>query len=192
MIKGLIDLASYAYWDGSLIGNMFSQWSQAGFFTYLLPFLLIFALVFGIMEKTNIFKDNKYVSGIIALVVGLLALQTDMLQRFLPEVFSRTGVGLVILLIVLIFLGIFIPKQTWVVYTLFGVSAIIVIVIFVQTAGAVGWSSGYWWSQNWAMVAGGIFILVLVAVVVGASSKTPTPVDDIAPKWMKDIWGPKV
>ena len=38
---------SYGYFQGGAIGNILNIWEQAGIFSYAIPFLLIFALVFG-------------------------------------------------------------------------------------------------------------------------------------------------
>ena len=90
---------------------MFVQWEQAGFFTYLLPFLLIFALVFGILTQIKLFKDSKSINGIIALVVGLLALQFPMVPQFFSEIFPRLGIGLSIILVIMILLGLFLNSE---------------------------------------------------------------------------------
>ena len=69
MISGVM-LAWYGA-GGGLVGDMLSQWEQAGFFSYLLPFLLLFALIFGILNQIHLFRENKSINGIIALVVSL-------------------------------------------------------------------------------------------------------------------------
>lgn len=46
---------------------------QGGFYHYLFPFLLVYAIVLTIMNRAEIFKDNKAVRVIIALVFGLFA-----------------------------------------------------------------------------------------------------------------------
>ena len=168
MISSMM-LAWYGAYGGGEIGTLFSYWEQYGFFSYLLPFLLIFALIFGILNKTKIFDDNKSVSGIIAFVVGLMALQFDIVPRFFSEIFPRLGVGLAIILVLLIVVGLFIdPDAKGMTYTIMGIGAIIVVVILVQTAGAVGWSSAWWWSENWPLVAGGVFFLVVIGVIIGS------------------------
>ncbi len=169
----LVDLmlASYTYFEGGAIGDMLYQWEQAGFFSYLLPFLLIFALIFGILTQIKIFKDNKAVNVIIALVVSLMALQFPMVSDFFSEIFPRLGIGLAILLLVLIFVGMFAdPESNAMMWIMLAVGAIIGIVILIKTAGAVGWSSGYWWQDNWPMVAGIVFILAVIGIIVGASN----------------------
>jgi hypothetical protein len=96
-----IFLASYSYFEGGAIGNMLYQWEQAGFFSYVLPFLLIFALIFGILSRLRIFtrkeegKPNNAINAILAFVVALMSLQFDFVPQFFSEVFPRLGVGLV-------------------------------------------------------------------------------------------------
>ena len=164
-------MAWYGSYGGGAIGDMFSLWEQYGFFAYILPFLLIFALIFGVLERTQIFKDNKSISGIIAFVVGLMALQFDIVPQFFSEIFPRLGVGLAVLLVVLILAGLFIdPSKASIGYTLLGVGVIIAVVVLVTTAGSLGWSSAWWWSDNWPMVAGVILILLVIGIIVGSSS----------------------
>ena len=58
MIGGVTILASYGYFGGGTLGNLLAQWEAAGIFAYALPFLLIFALVFGLLTKMNIFASK--------------------------------------------------------------------------------------------------------------------------------------
>ena len=176
-------LASATFAEGE-IGSFLTALGDMGFFSYLLPFLLLFALVFGILTRMNIFKETKYVNGIIALVVGLLALQFDFVSNFFSQIFPRMGVGLSIVLILLIVVGLFLdPKSNAIMYTLLGVGAVIVIVILVQTAGVLGWSSGDWWSDNWVYIAAAAFVLVVVGIIVAASNpRQPQPNESILAK----------
>lgn len=177
MLDKLVMLASYGYYEGGAIGSFLDSLGQAGFFSYLLPFLLIFALVFGILSRLKLFEETKMVNGLIALAVGLLSLQFDFVPVFFSEIFPRIGIGLAIILAILIIMGLFIPKATWVPYVLFGVSAVIVIVILVQSGDIFGGGIGYWFADYWPLIVGLVFIVVLVAAIVGSSSgKTNTEV----------------
>jgi hypothetical protein len=169
MIKSMV-LAWYGSYGGGTIGDMFVYWEQYGFFAYVLPFLLIFALIFGILERIRIFSESRTVSGIIAFVVGLMALQFDIVPRFFSEVFPRLGVGLAILLIIIILVGLWVDPQSGAIgYTLLGVGAVIAIIVLVSTAGELGWSSGWWWNENWPMVVGVVLILIAIGIIVGSS-----------------------
>src|SRR3990167_2520261 len=131
----MIFLQGYPYSQG--IGDFLNQLASFGFFSYLLPFLLIFALIFGILNSMKLFgKENKSVNGIIALVIGLMALQFDIVPVFFAEAFP--GIGVVVALVVLI-----------------------------STAVSLGWQSAFWWRANWPIVAGIVFILIVIGIIVG-------------------------
>ena len=85
----------------------------------------------------------------------------------------------------LILIGMFAPHKNWVTYTLFGIAAIVLIIVLIQAGGEVGWSAGYWWYDNWLMVAGAVFILILVAVIVGSANRDTGQVDSIITKLLK-------
>ena len=144
MLKGMI-LASYSSYNGQ-IGDVLNQWKQVGVFDYMLPFLMIFALIYGILTKINIFSSgrdkepNKTINGIIALAVGLMALQFDFVSIFFAEIFPRMGVGIAILLVILILSGLFMdPGTKWVSISFYVVGLLIAGYALVGSAEAVGW-----------------------------------------------------
>ena len=188
MLEKLLTFQYYGFYEGGALGSFLDRLSQAGFFSYLLPFLLIFALVYGILLRLDFFKENKAVNGIIALAVGLMALQFDFVPIFFSEIFPRVGIGLAIMLAILILIGLFAPKANWIIYTLFGISALIILVILIQTAGYFGSGVWYWLSYNWTWIAGLIFIIVLVAIIVGGGAKKPQQVPQLVPlyPWKQD------
>jgi len=171
MLEGLISFAWYgSYYEGD-IGNMLARAEQAGIFSYVLPFLLIFALVNGILTRVNVFNENKAINAIISLVVGLLALQFDFVPRFFAEIFPRLGVGLAIILVILIIVGLFIdPENKGIMYTLLGIGGFIMIIILVQSGLFSDSYIGYWFYDNWSTIAWVVGIVVAVAIIASASS----------------------
>jgi len=162
-------LASHGFFRGGYyggnIGNLLAYWEQVGFFSFVLPFLLIFALVYGILTKTKIFKDSKGVNGIIALTVGLLSLQFDFVPVFFSEIFPRVGVGLSVILALFILLGLFLdPDSNVVKYSFLAVGVIIFYIVIVQTAQYVGWGYGFWLTE-WPTVLTIIGFLVALGIV---------------------------
>ncbi|MFH1503537.1 MAG: hypothetical protein ABIE36_02680 [Candidatus Diapherotrites archaeon] len=181
MIEELITLASYGYFGGGAIGDLFAQWEAAGVFTYMLPFLLIFALVFGLLIRLNIFgtkeNPNKGINAIIALAVALMALQFNVVSIFFAEIFPRMGIALSIILIILILGGLFIPtnkSNNWFMVTLIVIVFGIVIVVIYGSMNAMGWgffSGGgfsYFWRQYGALI---IFLAIVVAVIATTTVK---------------------
>jgi len=173
MIGGLISLTSYGFFGGGSIGNILAQWEQAGIFSYMLPFLLIFAMVFGVLVKTNLFKENKSINAIIALAVSLMALQFNFVSIFFSELFPRMAIGLIILLVVIILLGIFAPNEKWVNYTFFGVAVVVLISVLVNSAGAVSFfGGGFLGNIYWPSIIPWVVLIIILAVIVGASTKS--------------------
>ena len=184
MLKEVIFLA--LTFPGGALGDLLSKWEQAGFFSYLLPFLLIFALVFGILTRIKVFKDNRVVNGIIALAVALMALQFSFVPEFFSQIFPRLGVGLIIILGILIVVGLFAdPDSPLINYVLLGIGVITIGMILIQSAGALGWASGQWWEQNWQIVIGAMVLFILVAVIIGSASPKEKKEVKYEPFWVR-------
>jgi len=176
-------LASYGFFRGGDIGNVLAQWQAAGVFSYALPFLLIFALTFGLLTRVGLFttkdasgeKSNKSINAIIALSVSLMALQFDFVSLFFSEIFPRFGVALSVILVILILGGLFMPMGnkgfSWILILV--VMVIIGIVIF-QSLGSFGYDAGYWWRNNLGSLLGWVVLIgLIIAVVAGSTSSEP-------------------
>ena len=72
-------------------------------FELLLPFVLIFTIIFAILQATKILGAKKNIDAIIAIVFGLLLIRStaavQTINRFLPNVSLAIIVLLMILLI---------------------------------------------------------------------------------------------
>ena len=115
---------------------------QMGFFFYVIPFLIIFAIVFAILEKSKWLGENKPVQIIISVGVGLLSIQFGLIQDFFNNIFPKMGVGLAILLVFLIIMGFFVKfdeKKTQ--FKVMG---------FVIVAGVLIWTA-----MDWGLFGGG-------------------------------------
>lgn len=171
------------------IGIILSQWEAAGIFDYLLPFLLIFAIVFGVLNTTNILGSNKGIHIIIAVVVGILALRLNFVSAFFAEVFPRLGVGLAVLLTIMILIGLFVPKNERR-YWLWGLGAIgfiIAIVVITKSFQNYTWFSFGAYSDYVGWIVGGVLLIGLIIAVAasGNNSNGDKPVAVIG-KWNKD------
>ncbi len=179
-------LASYGFFRGGDMGNVLAQWQAAGVFSYALPFLLLFALTFGLLCRINLFTTttkegvntpNKTINAIIALATSLMALQFDFVSLFFSEIFPRFGVALSIILVLLIIGGLFMPLGTkgfsW---GLIAVVFIIIGIVIFSSLESFGYSFGYWWRNNLgSLLPWAILIGLIVAVVAGATTSTGPP-----------------
>lgn len=149
------------------IANLLNGWQQAGVFDYVLPFLLIFAVVFGILEASKVLGKNKGVHVIISVVIGLLALQLNFVSVFFANVFPRLGVGLAVILTLLILTGLFIKKADTK-YWMYGIAAVGVIIWIIITTKAfegAGWIGNYFTEDYIGLVIGAVLLIGVIVLV---------------------------
>ena len=118
------------------ITEVLNQWADAGVFAYLLPFLFIFAVVFGILNKTKVLGESKGVQATIALAIGLLALQFDYVSNFFSIFMPYAGVGIAILLIGIVLMGLMYDEgaeHNWVRKVFFGLGVLVFLVVVVTS-----------------------------------------------------------
>ena len=163
------------------ITEILNTWDAMDVFAYVIPFLLIFAVVFAILQKTKLLGDkNNAVQAIVALAVAMLSLQFDFVSTFYAEIFPRFGVGLAIFLVVILFIGFFYSDadgnptkaMQWIGWVI-GVG----VIIWALTSWnfwAANWSVGWWIEEYfWPLIILGAVVGAIVAVVK-SGNKTPT------------------
>lgn len=153
------------------ISSFFGNLESMGFFDYLLPFVLIFAIIFAILEKIHLFGQNKTnIHVIIALMLGLLfTTQFDIVQRmnlFLPKI----SFFIVLVLMFLILIGLLGAKVE------LGLSGapffISVLVCLFALWWALGDEFGFelpQWMQDASWWGQALLIIGIIAVVVFAA-----------------------
>ena len=155
------------------IGRVLSDWNNMGVFSYILPFLLVFAMVYGILNKSNLFgADAKGVNVILALALGLISLFSpfpEFIQRMAPNL----AIGLSVLLALMLLLGLFISDTNVGKYITYGFVAVgAIIFIYVTYASFQGNLGGYGlWDQYGAALITLLILIGLIAAVVGFTKK---------------------
>ena len=132
------------------ITDVLNTWADYGVFAYVLPFLMIFALVYGLLSKSKLLGENRGVHATLALVIGLLALQFDYVSNFFATIFPYAGIGISVLLVALILMGVLTDDEDAAKWIFFGIGALIFIVVLLYTiydfhrrpshSGALAWS----------------------------------------------------
>ncbi len=114
---------TYGWFDSSLIGTIFDMMENMGIFDYILPWLLYYAIIYGLLTRIDLFgKSNQgqqnqsdkigdKVNRIIALSIATLILyyvpQSKIISEMLAELFTKWGLLAVTLLLIPLTLGIF-------------------------------------------------------------------------------------
>ncbi len=155
------------------------QLERLGLFQFILPFFLLFAVVFGVLDWTKIFGGNRGLHAVIAIVVGLLGIRYPVYADFLQVISPKLGVGLVIILILIILTGLFIPEgsQHILGWIMIGIGVVIALVIFAQSYEILGggYLGGFTNSDliGWVIIIGLLigFIVAVVTAGAGGSNK---------------------
>jgi len=150
------------------------------FLDIILPFLLVFTVLFAILQKSEILgKGKKQVDAIVSLVVGLIVISfgqaTDVIVNLMPFL----AVSLVVILVFMILFGSVFKAGEFKIgcgmKTAFGIIiAIAVVVAVAVVTGAWGWLKDLFSGGSTALITNIVFIVlvvVAVAVVIGFSGK---------------------
>jgi hypothetical protein len=157
-------------WAGFGFGDLLSQLDTLGFFSFILPFMLVFAFSYAILGNITVFKGNKGSAAIIAFALGMLSLQFNVVPAFFATIFPHFGIGLSVLLVGLILAGVFIGDEDAYKWIFFGLGAIIFLVIVISSFSEYNIQYGFWENYGAMLIIGLLIIAGIVAVILGSKS----------------------
>ena len=137
----------------SVLGDALGFLTDFGLFDVILPFLLVFAVVFGILEKTKILGSEKIgdteytrknLNAIVAFVLGLLVVAATKIVGVINQALPRISLLVVVSLSFLLAIGIFMKDgndlyerlgKNWLVFLMITMF-IVVVLIFMSVIPA--------------------------------------------------------
>jgi len=144
----------------------------------MLPFLLIFVVIFALLAKTKVLgEDKKKYNLVVALVIGLLVVIPHVLDAY-PEgadvveimntALPQVSIIAVAVIMLLILIGLFGGESKWMGSSLSGwiaiVSFIIILIIF---GGAAGWWGNWsWFDDFFGVETVAIIVMILVFAII--------------------------
>ena len=160
--------------------TILQHWIIANF---ILPFLLIFLIVFGILEKTKVFGDsNKQLNAFIAFVIGLIFVGAVSPKLVVGHLILFFTVSIVVLFVALLLWGFVsgddakLPANTplRVIVGILIVGAVIIALLFAtgfentafDSLFRQSWSEAFW--TNFSFLA--VIIVALTLVIKNSSS----------------------
>jgi len=154
------------------------QWSSIGIFDILLPMLLIFTVVYAVLQRTKILTGKREIDAIVALVIGFFVMGNPEVSQFFLPLFSNAALGIVILVVFLLLVGLVMPKAEegqWNTITLVGGIAIFLWVMS-RAADYFGGNmifSSFWWADNSGWVIPLILVIIVLAIVFSSEKQAP-------------------
>jgi hypothetical membrane protein len=170
--------------EESIFRGVIEFFADVGLYDVVLPFLLVFTIVFAILEKTKIFgveeiSGKKYtkknLNAMMAFVMAFFVVASSRLVQVITDVSANTVVLLLLSVLFLLLVGSFYKEGTgvfleggWKVFFMF-IMFIGIVIIFLN---AIKVSSGDSWLEVfWDYVSGGrtsnaIGSIILIIVIV--------------------------
>ena len=150
---------------------------QSEIFTkFALPFLLIFFIIFGILEKIKLFgEDKKQLNALVAFVIGLIFVGAVFPKLVVGNLILFLTIAIVVMFVALLLWGFIVGEAPAIGNIPNGLKWVIGIVIIVAVGIALIWATGIegrasdllfeqpWSAEFWTNVA---FVAVVVIALV--------------------------
>jgi len=166
------------------------QWQAVGVFDVLLPLLLVFALVFAILEKSKILGGYKSIDAVVSLIISLFVIANPYVTELFIPIFSKAGLAIIILVAMLIIVGLFMtaeePSKTLKTIGAIGGIGLFIWLLMAVSDYYTGWPWYYsfklWWWNNASWVIPIAFVVIGIIIVVATTGgkkeeKTFAPVE---------------
>jgi hypothetical protein len=150
------------------------------FSRFILPFLLVFFIVFAILEKTKLFgEDKKQLNALVSFVVGLIFVSVVYPTLVVENLILFLTVALVVVFIILLLWGFVFggikegfETEGWMKVILGGLIGIAVIIAVIWATGWYENITGFFAGKTWAgaLWTNLLFIVVIavaLAVIIG-------------------------
>lgn len=138
----------------------------------LLPFILVFVIVFAILQKAEIFgKGKKQIDVLVALVIGLLFIAVRQAVGIVLDLIPLVAIGLVIILLLFLLVGSVAKEgdyeKAFPKWLRLGVMIVAIIFIIIAVLWATGlWNTAY---DYFSGEGSNLFVNLLVLIIVGVA-----------------------
>ena len=154
---------------------------QAPIFTdFAFPFLLIFFVLYGILEKTNVFGDQHRTNALVSFVVGLIFVAAVQPKLIVENLILFLTVAIIVVFIALLLWGFIIGKLPEIPGKLqAGVAVVVIIAVVIATLWAIGVEGSFfdflfrsgWSADFWTNAAFIVVVIAALALIISSGKK---------------------
>ena len=121
-----------------------SIFAEPIFMEYILPFLLVFTIVFAVLDKTKLLGEGKrQINAIISFVVGLILLGFEESKMVIVKLIPFFAISLIILFVFMLLYGFVSGKKEGDVLNK-GLKITLGVIVGLAVVVAVLWATGAW------------------------------------------------
>ncbi len=168
---------------------------KLGVYDVVLPFLLVFTIVFAILEKTKVLGTDeingvkypkKNLNSMIAFVTAMMVIASSQLVRLLNEAVANLMVVLIVMVLLLLLIGSFYKEGEEVYFSgkwrtsftiVMIVSTILIVMNALKTSDGRSWLSWLWmdvivksWGAAWFS---SLILIAFIVIVIALITKEP-------------------
>lgn len=162
----------------STLANALSFFRDFGVFDVILPFLLVFTVVYAILQKTELLgKDKSNLDAMVAFVIGLLVVAATKVVGIINEALPQVMLLVVVSLSFLLMLGIFArPDKTFFdsigtkfmngIMIIFSIAVVLIFLGVIENSRGESWLE-YGWNfmiDNWNGAILGSIVLFIIFI----------------------------
>lgn len=160
----------------SYFQNALEQLEQIGFLDTILPFLLVFTIIYAVLMKTSILgkkEEAKKYNIAVAFVIAFFVIMSTPIVEIMKNAIPNVSIIIVAVVMFLILIGVMGGDVKWMGGSVSGWIALIaaVVVFYIFGSSAWGWHTGrdIWW-LNWiytdSQTAATVIVLLVFGIVV--------------------------
>src|SRR3989338_6584950 len=182
----------------SQIQDVLAQLQDIGLYDFLLPFLLIFTIVFAILEKTYIFgktsdgESKRNINAIVALILGLVIINQFEIIQSLNNFLPKISFFIIVSLMILILFGLFGANVEK------GLGGVLLLLAAIASLVATYWALGpsldfqvpYWVQDNAARIIVLLIVFIVIFAVINSGKKDKTTFSSFQ-KAINEMFGKK-
>lgn len=150
------------------VGDMLFKGESGELWRYVILVVLIFAVLYGILEKIKMFKDKK-VNAILSGVVALLAVSFGFVSACISSMVLILVLTLVVAFVAYFFMSVLTPhgkdekESDWPKYVV-GAVSFVMFIVFLTSFENCGLANLSLWINS--TIIGGVAILILVLIIM--------------------------
>jgi len=156
------------------------------FYEFVLPFLLVFSIIFAILEKTNIFskKDptdknnvipNTNVNLVVSIVIAFIVIANTEIVWIINNYLSKMALFLIILVIFLLSVGVISGRtvesgeNSWWIFVIAGIAVVWAL------GPTLGFELPYWIESNFLQSGLIVFLVIIILIIKYFRSPSGNP-----------------
>jgi len=155
-----------------------TQWANMGVFDVLLPLVLVFAVIFSILQRSGMLGRRRAIDATVALVISLFVIANRYVSELFLPIFSQAGLAIIILVAVLLILGLFVsieetPKNVKTMMAIGGIALFFWLMKTVTQTYGIWIFPQYWWVNNswWVILVVGVVLVGFLIVKSGGEEE---------------------